>query len=309
MCVMDYHTPVLLQESIDALQIRQNGIYVDLTFGGGGHSLAMLEHIKEGKLYAFDQDKDAEENAGRIDSKAFEFIKANFRYFDKYLKLHGIKHVDGILADLGVSSHQIDTADRGFSTRYSGLLDMRMDEDMSKTASQILNNYSENDLHKLLGMYGEVRNARTLAASIVKARAKSALKTNDDLLMLLKELAPHGRENKYFAQVFQALRIEVNDEVSALKEMLERAPNILSPGGRIVVISYHSLEDRLVKNFFNKGKFSGEPNKDFYGNLIRPLEPVERKPTTANDDEIISNRRARSAKMRIAAKSLDHAGK
>jgi len=309
MRVMDYHTPVLLQESIEALQIRQDGVYVDLTFGGGGHSLAMLEHIREGKLYAFDQDKDAEENADRIDSKAFEFIRANFRYFDKYLKLHGIKHVDGILADLGVSSHQIDTAERGFSTRYSGLLDMRMDMNMPKTARQILSKYSEGDLHKLFGMYGEVRNAKTLANYIVKTRAGSGLKTNDDLRVLLKELAPRGRENKYFAQVFQALRIEVNDEMSALKEMLERVPAILSPGGKIVVISYHSLEDRLVKNFFNKGKFSGEADKDFYGNLIRPLKPVARKPVVPDGEEISANRRARSAKMRIAEKPLNHARK
>jgi len=305
--VMDYHTPVLLKESIDALQIRQDGIYVDLTFGGGGHSMGMLEHIREGKLYAFDQDKDAEDNAGRIESKAFEFIKANFRYFDKYLKLHGIKQVDGILADLGVSSHQIDTAERGFSIRFPGSLDMRMDEDIPKTARQILNRYSEDELHKLLGMYGEVRNAKTLANSIVKARMGSELITNDDLLLLLKKLAPRGRENKYFAQVFQALRIEVNDEISALKEMLERVPNVLRPGGRIVVISYHSLEDRLVKNFFNKGKFSGEANKDFYGNLVRPLKPVERKPIIPHDKELFSNQRARSAKMRIAEKPDNHA--
>lgn len=307
MPVMDYHTPVLLRESIQALRIKPDGVYVDLTFGGGGHSLAMLEHIREGKLYTFDQDKDAEEIAGRIGSKAFEFIRANFRYFDKYLKLHGVKQVDGILADLGISSHQIDTAERGFSTRFSGLLDMRMDRDISKTARQILGRYSEEDLHKLFGMYGEVRNARTLAAAIVQARTGPGYKTIDDLLEVLKSMAPRGRENKYYAQVFQALRIEVNDEMNALKEMLERVPEILSPGGRIVVVSYHSLEDRIVKNFFNKGNFSGQPEKDFYGNLIRPLRPVERKPVTPGEDEISANQRARSAKMRVAEKPMDHA--
>ncbi len=307
MRVMDYHTPVLLRESIEALRIRPDGVYADLTFGGGGHALSMLEQIREGKLYAFDQDRDAEETASRITSRSFEFIRANFRYFDKYLKLHGVRQVDGILADLGISSHQIDTAERGFSTRFSGLLDMRMDKDISGTARQILSRYSEEDLQKLFGVYGGVRNARTLASVIVRDRSVSAFNTIEDLLAVLRPLAPRGRENKYFAQVFQALRIEVNDEVNALKEMLERVPKVLKPGGRIVVISYHSLEDRIVKNFFNKGKFSGEPEKDFYGNLIRPLRPVTRKPVVPRDEEISANRRARSAKMRVAEKPEDHA--
>ncbi len=307
MRVMDYHTPVLLRESIEALRIRPGSVYVDLTFGGGGHSLAMLEQIRGGKLYAFDQDRDAEQTALRISSKAFGFIRANFRYFDKYLKLQGVNAVDGILADLGVSSHQIDTAERGFSTRFAGLLDMRMDQNISKTARQILSRYSEADLHRLFGVYGEVRNARTLAAAIVRARGVSEFKTIDDLMTVLKPLAPRGRENKYYAQVFQALRIEVNDEINALKEMLERVPRVLRPGGRIVVISYHSLEDRIVKNFFNKGKFSGEPEKDFYGNVLRPLRPVTRKPVVPGPEEISANRRARSAKMRVAEKPDDHA--
>jgi 16S rRNA (cytosine1402-N4)-methyltransferase len=298
--VMTYHRPVLLTQSIEALQIKPDGTYVDLTFGGGGHSMAILENLKEGKLFAFDQDADAEENARRITSHAFRFIRSNFRFIDKFLKLHGVRQVDGILADLGVSSHQIDTPERGFSTRFDGKLDMRMDKAAGKSAYQMINKYAEEELHKIFGMYGEIRNAKTLAAAIVKARSEKTIKTNDDLKAILYKLAPRNREFKYFAQAFQALRIEVNEELEALKEMLVRCVNVLKPGGRLVVLSYHSLEDRLVKNFINKGKFSGEVEKDLYGNEIKPLKSITRKPVLADAREIAANTRARSAKMRVA---------
>lgn len=300
--VMTYHKPVLLKESIEALQIKPDGAYVDLTFGGGGHSMAILENLTEGKLYAFDQDPDAAENAKRIDSKSFKFIKNNFRYTDKFLKLHGANQVDGILADLGVSSHQIDTPERGFSTRFDGALDMRMDKHSSKSARQVINKYSEEDLHKIFGMYGEIKNAKSLAAAIVEKRSLHPIKTNEDLKVILNDFAPRGREFKYYAQVFQALRIEVNNELEVLKEMLTRCMNVLKPGGRFVIISYHSLEDRLVKNYFNKGKFFGDVEKDFFGNEIKPLKSISRKPILASDQEILENNRARSAKMRIAEK-------
>lgn len=300
--VMTYHKPVLLKESIEGLQIKSDGTYVDLTFGGGGHSMSILENIKEGSLYAFDQDPDAAENAARINSNCFKFIKNNFKFTDKFLKLHGVHKVDGILADLGVSSHQIDTPERGFSTRFEGELDMRMDKEASKSAKQVINNYTQEELHKIFGMYGEVKNAKTLAAAIVQARNQEAIKTNEDLKKVLYEFAPRGREFKYFAQVFQALRIEVNDELGVLKEMLTRCMNVLKPGGRIVIISYHSLEDRLVKNFFNKGKFFGDVEKDVFGNELKPLQAITRKPIVASEQDIIENNRARSAKMRIAEK-------
>jgi len=300
--VMTYHKPVLLKESIEALKIKSDGVYVDLTFGGGGHSMAILEQIKEGRLYAFDQDPDAAENAERITSKSFKFIKNNFRFADKFLKLHGVHQVDGILADLGVSSHQIDTPERGFSTRFEGDLDMRMDKDSSKSAKQVINKYEEKELHRIFGMFGEVRNAKSLAAAVVESRSLEPIKTNEDLKNILKKLAPRGREFKYFAQVFQALRIEVNNEMEVLKEMLSRCMNILKPGGRFVVISYHSLEDRPVKNFFNKGKFFGDVEKDVFGNQLKPLRAITRKPIVASEKEVLENKRSRSAKMRIAEK-------
>jgi 16S rRNA (cytosine1402-N4)-methyltransferase len=307
--VMAYHIPVLLNESIEALQVKPNGTYVDLTFGGGGHSMAILENVKGGKLIAFDQDEDAAENAERLQSKSFKFIKANFRHFDKFLKVEKIKKVDGILADLGVSSHQIDVGHRGFSTRFSGALDMRMDMSKSKSAAQILNTYEVEELQNILSMYGEVRNARTLAHAIVTNRDHKPFRVVDDLKQVLYGLAPRGREYKYFAKVFQALRIEVNDELGALREMLKRSVKALNPGGRIAVISYHSLEDRLVKNFFRKGNFEGIDEKDLYGNVISPLEPVNRKPIMPKEEEIFENNRARSAKLRVAEKLIDHASK
>lgn len=300
--MVSYHKPVMLQECIEALQIKPLGYYVDVTFGGGGHSKAILEKIEGGKLFAFDQDNDALEKGKEIKNSAFTFIHANFRFLKRYLKMHGITEVDGILADLGVSSHQIDKADRGFSTRFEGALDMRMDRNSKVTAREVVNGYKEADLHKILGMYGEVRNAKTLAAAIAASRINKPIETSGDLKEILKRFAPRGKENKYFAQVFQALRIEVNDELKALGDFLQQAAEVLKPGGRLVVMSYHSLEDRLVKNFINKGNLKGEMEKDFYGKLLRSLEPVNKKPITADTEEIVENNRARSAKLRIAEK-------
>lgn len=300
--MMEYHVPVMLQECLEGLEIKENGVYVDVTFGGGGHSKAILKKIKTGHLYAFDQDDDARVNAENIDNRSFTFIQANFRYLKKYLRLHGIKKVDGVLADLGVSSHQINEAARGFSTRFDGPLDMRMDRHIQKTAADIIASYEEKDLHRLLGLYGEVKNARTLAAAIVEARTAGKIDTIHDLLAVLKPKAPRGRENKYYAQVFQAFRIEVNEELNVLQEALEQCAEVMEQGGRLVVMSYHSLEDRIVKNYINKGKFYGEVEKDFYGNWIRPFQPITKKPITASDEEINMNSRARSAKLRIAEK-------
>jgi 16S rRNA (cytosine1402-N4)-methyltransferase len=297
-----YHRSVLLKESVEALNIKPDGVYLDLTFGGGGHSMAILERLKEGKLIVFDQDPDAEQNANRFTSKSFHFVKANFRYFAKYLKMMKINKVDGILADLGVSSHQINEAGRGFSTRFDAELDMRMDQKGSLTARKVIRTYSEEELQRIFGMYGEIKNAKTLANAIVTSREATPIKTVSELKAVLEKHAPRRKENKYFAQVFQALRIEVNDELEALKEMLLSAVGMLDVNGRLVVISYHSLEDRLVKYFFQKGKFYGEVEKDFYGNVIKPLNQVNRKPIIPTDQEIEENNRARSAKLRIGEK-------
>ena len=300
MTALPYHIPVMLGPCIEGLAIDPNGIYVDLTFGGGGHSIEMLKHLEKGHLYGFDQDVDAEANIPKDDR--FTFIQANFRDFRKYLRLYGINQVDGILADLGISSHQIDEPKRGFSTRFEGELDMRMSNNMDFSAKDILNTYEEGKLHKIFGIYGEIKNAKTLAQAVISQRAAKQFETTADLKALLQKHAPRGKEFKYFAQVFQALRIEVNDEMGALEDMLKQTVEALKPGGRLVVMSYHSLEDRLVKNFVNKGKFQGEVDKDFYGNLIRPLEPIHRKAITADEEEILKNNRARSAKLRIAEK-------
>ncbi len=297
-----YHKPVMLGECLQALEIKAEGTYVDVTFGGGGHSKAILERLKGGKLFAFDQDKDALQNAREINNAEFVFVEANFRYLKRYLKANGVASVDGILADLGVSSHQIDKAERGFSTRFDGELDMRMDQAAPVSAKEVVNSCSESELQKILGMYGEVRNAKTLAAAIVASRINKPLETSGDLKDVLKRFAPRGKENKYYAQVFQALRIEVNDELKALEEFLQQASEVLKPDGRLVVMAYHSLEDRLVKNFINKGNFIGEDEKDFFGNVIRPLQPVNKKPLVATREEVLENNRARSAKLRIATK-------
>ena len=298
MTVYHYHIPVMLEPCIEGLNIDPNGVYVDLTFGGGGHSKEILKHLEKGHLYGFDQDTDAEANVP--DDPRFTFIQANFRDFKKYLRLYEVLKVDGILADLGISSHQIDEPTRGFSTRFEGELDMRMSAAMSISAKDVLNTYEESHLHKIFGIYGEIKNAKTLAQAIVAQRASSPFTTTESFKSLLRRYAPRGKEFKYFAQVFQALRIEVNDEMGALEDMLMQTIEVLKPGGRLVVMSYHSLEDRLVKNFINKGKFQGEVEKDFYGNLIRPLEPVTRKAQLASSEEIQKNSRARSAKLRIA---------
>src|SRR5690554_28810 len=295
-----YHIPVMLEQCIEGLAINPNGIYVDLTFGGGGHSREILKRLDQGHLYGFDQDKDALANVP--EDPNFTFVQANFRDLKRYLRLYKVSQVDGVLADLGVSSHQIDVPDRGFSTRFDGELDMRMDASATLTAKVILASYSEAELHKIFGIYGEVKNAKTLAQVVVSERVNRPFNTIAEFKEVLNKLAPRGKEFKYFAQVFQALRIAVNDEMGALEEMLVQATDLLKPEGRLVVMSYHSLEDRLVKNYMAKGKFQGEVEKDFYGNILRPLEPVLRKAVKADEEEVSRNNRARSAKLRIAKK-------
>jgi 16S rRNA (cytosine1402-N4)-methyltransferase len=297
-----YHVPVMLNECIEGLEINPEGTYVDVTFGGGGHSKAILEKLTTGKLFGFDQDQDAKANALKINNNAFTLIAANFRYLKKYLRLHGIEKVDGVLADLGISSHQINTPERGFSTRFDAELDMRMNQMGSINAKNIINEYSEHDLHKIFGMYGEIKNAKSLAQQVVRARASTPISTVFELKDAVKTLVKKGEENKYYAQMFQALRIEVNDELKTLEEMLMGTAEVIRSGGLLVVMSYHSLEDRLVKNFIQKGKFHGEVEKDFYGNEIKPFEAVNRKLIEASEAEVAMNNRARSAKLRIARK-------
>ncbi|NOT74101.1 MAG: 16S rRNA (cytosine(1402)-N(4))-methyltransferase RsmH [Cyclobacteriaceae bacterium] len=297
-----YHRPVMLTECIDALQINPEGIYVDVTFGGGGHSLKILEQLKGGRLIAFDQDDDARKQSENIQSRSFTFCQANFKYLKQYLKLNEVTQVDGILADLGISSHQIDSPERGFSTRFDGPMDMRMDKKSTLTAAKLLNEYPVEQLHKILGMYGEVKNAKTLAQAIEQQRSMKKFATNADLIQLLKSMAPRGKEFKYYAQVFQALRIEVNQEMEALDSFLKQCGDVIHKGGRMVVMSYHSLEDRMVKNYINTGKVYGELEKDFYGNPIKPFQAITRKPIEASEEEVAENNRARSAKLRIAEK-------
>ena len=300
MSIPAYHIPVMLDPCIEGLAILPNGVYVDVTFGGGGHSKAILARLEGGQLFGFDQDSDALANAPK--DPRFTFVQANFRDIKRYLRLHGIKQVDGILADLGISSHQIDAPERGFSTRFQGDLDMRMNQSAELSAKELLATVDEGRLHKILGMYGEIKNAKTLAQSIVAERSVKPFTTTEGFTAFLKRFAPRGKEFKYYAQVFQALRIEVNDELGALEELLLSAVELLKPEGRLVVMSYHSLEDRLVKSLMIKGKFQGEVEKDFYGNLLRPLEPVSRGSITASEEELALNPRARSAKLRIAKK-------
>ncbi|MEK6781339.1 MAG: 16S rRNA (cytosine(1402)-N(4))-methyltransferase RsmH [Bacteroidota bacterium] len=297
-----YHKPVMLTECIEGLAIKPEGIYVDVTFGGGGHSLKILEQLKEGRLIAFDQDEDAKKQADNIQSRSFTFCQENFKYMKQYLKLNGVTKVDGVLADLGISSHQIDSPERGFSTRFDGPLDMRMNKKSGVTAAKLLNEYPDDRLHKIFGMYGEVKNARTLAKAIEQQRAVKRFESNNDLISVLKSLAPRGKEFKYYAQVFQALRIEVNQELEALEDFLLQCADVMNTGGRLVVMSYHSLEDRMVKNYINTGKVYGELEKDFYGNPIRPFQAITRKPIEASEGEVKENSRARSAKLRIAEK-------
>ena len=295
-----YHTPVLLRESIDGLDIKADGVYVDVTFGGGGHSREIVKQLKNGTLFGFDQDAEAEKN--KINDERFFFISQNFRYLKKFLKLNGVNSVDGILADLGVSSYQFDQPERGFSIRFDAELDMRMDRQSALTAKEVVNNYSEAELHRIFGVYGEIQNAKSLANTIVAARLNAPINTVADLKNAISNRIPKGKENKYLAQVFQALRIEVNQELEALKDFLIQSAAVLVSGGRLVVMSYHSLEDRLVKNFIAKGKFSGEIEKDLFGNDIKPFNQVSRGAITASAEEIQNNNRARSARLRVAVK-------
>lgn len=297
----EYHVPVMLQECIDGLNIKKDGTYVDVTFGGGGHSREILKHLGDkGTLVAFDQDADAQQNL--IDDERFVFVDQNFRYLKNFCRLHGAIPADGILADLGVSSYQFDQAERGFSIRFDAELDMRMNQLGELTAKDVVNNYTAAELHRIFGIYGEIQNAKSLAETIVTARLNAPIVTIADLKNAINNRIPRGKENKYLAQVFQALRIEVNQELEALKDFLTQSAEVLAVGGRLVVMSYHSLEDRLVKNFIAKGKFSGELEKDLYGNDNRPFDAVSRGAITASADEISNNNRARSAKLRIAVK-------
>ncbi len=295
-----YHLPVMLQETLDGLRIIPGGTYVDCTFGGGGHSRGILERLgPEGKLFVFDQDSDARANVPN-DSR-ITFLPHNFRHIGRFLRLHDAGPVDGILADLGVSSHQFDEADRGFSFRYDADLDMRMDQRQTLTAYDVVNTYSEQQLHLLFEQFGEVTNAKTLARTIVQVRRSVSLKTISNFKAALNSVVK-GNPNKYFAQVFQALRIEVNDELGALKEMLQQTPGLLSPGGRVAIITFHSLEDRLVKNFFKRGSFEDEDQSDPFGKSVAPLllKAITKKPVSPGDIELRQNPRSRSAKLRVA---------
>ena len=295
---MEYHNPVLLHESIDALAIKKDGVYVDVTFGGGGHSREILSRLgATGKLIAFDQDLDAKRN--KIDDNRFILIEENFRYIGRFLKFYGVKKVDGILADLGVSSHQFDEAERGFSIRFDGELDMRMNQSSKTSAKKIINTYTEEMLANILFMYGELRNARAIAHTIVEARTDGVIETSFQLRKLLQKYLPKAKEHKILAQIFQAIRIEVNEELEVLKEFLIQTPDLLSQEGRLSIISYHSLEDRLVKRFIRTGLFDGEPEKDFFGNIHVPLMKLG-KLIIPNQEEVRKNNRARSAKLRVA---------
>jgi len=293
-----YHNPVLLKESVDGLHIKQDGIYVDVTFGGGGHSKEILKRLgSKGKLFAFDQDEDALEN--KLGDERFILINENFRYIKQFLKFYGIRKVDGILADFGVSSHQFDKAERGFSTRFDADLDMRMSAKNSVSANEVVNAYAFDDLRNVLFKYGDLRNANTLARAIVAEREVKPIHTTDQLKSVLRQFLPKSKEHKILAQIYQAIRIEVNQEIVVLEEFLQQTPDLLDEGGRLSAISYHSLEDRLVKRFIRAGLFEGEPEKDFYGNIDVPFKKVGGL-VIPSREEIKRNNRARSAKLRIA---------
>ncbi|MDG1037624.1 MAG: 16S rRNA (cytosine(1402)-N(4))-methyltransferase RsmH [Polaribacter sp.] len=295
---MSYHNPVLLQESVNALSIKEGGVYVDVTFGGGGHSREILKRLGvNGRLFGFDQDPDALSNV--IDDERFVLIPENFRYISRFLRFNGVRKVDGVLADLGVSSHQFDEAERGFSTRFDGDLDMRMNQKSRVSAKEIVNEYSEEKLAEILFLYGELRNSRNIAKTIVEKRAGAKINTSFQLREVLRKYLPKAKEHKIIAQIFQAIRIEVNEELDVLREFLEQIPNLLKDEGRLSVISYHSLEDRLVKRFIRTGLFSGEPRKDVFGNTSEPLKKVG-KLIVPTSQEVKANNRARSAKLRIA---------
>jgi len=296
----EYHNPVLLRQSVDGLNINPNGIYVDVTFGGGGHSREILNRLGEGgRLIAFDQDQDALANT--IDDKRFLLINENFRYLKRFLRFHQIGEVDGILADLGVSSHQFDVAERGFSTRFDADLDMRMSQKNNLSAYEVVNEYDEKHLRQILAHYGELKNAAGMAYTIVNARKEAPIKNSERLKEILAKFLPAHKSNKILAQIYQAIRIEVNQEIEALKEFLEQSLEILKPGGRLSVISYHSLEDRLVKRYMRNGLFEGEPERDFFGNFEVPFKIIE-KLIVPSEEEIKQNNRARSAKLRVAEK-------
>ena len=296
-----YHVPVLLMPSVEGLNIRPNGTYVDVTFGGGGHSREILSRLGEGgRLLGFDQDEDAERNI--VNDPHFTFVRSNFRYLHNFLRYHGIEQIDGLLADLGVSSHHFDDSERGFSFRFDGALDMRMNKRAGITAADIVNNYDEERLADLFYLYGELKNSRKLAAAIARARTGQRIETIGQFLEVIKPLFGREREKKELAKVFQALRIEVNQEMEALKEMLLAATEALRPGGRLVVITYHSLEDRMVKNLMKTGNVEGRAEKDFYGRMQTPFRPVNNKVITPDEDELQRNPRSRSAKLRIAEK-------
>ena len=296
----EYHNPVLLKETVDGLNIKPDGVYVDVTFGGGGHSREIMKRLgPNGKLFGFDQDEDAQANI--IDDTRFVLIPENFRFIKRFLRFHGIKEVDGILADLGVSSHQFDVAERGFSTRFDAGLDMRMSRKNELDAFKVVNDYEEHDLKKMFFDYGELKNAAGLAASIVAARKTAPIKNTEQLKQVLSRFLPAHKSNKILAQIYQAIRIEVNQEMDVLKEFLEQSLEILKPGGRLSVISYHSLEDRLVKRYMRNGMFEGEPERDMFGNFSVPFKIIE-KLIVPTDEEIAVNNRARSAKLRVAEK-------
>lgn len=301
----DYHIPVLLNESLEGLAIESAGVYVDVTFGGGGHSRAILERLNEkGKLYGFDQDVDAEQNIPN--DPRFVFVRSNFRFLSNFMRFHDIRgDVDGILADLGVSSHHFDAKERGFSFRFEGALDMRMNYRAGKTAADVLNTYSEGQLADVFYLYGELKVARRLAALIVRARKENPFQTIAELMEVIKPFTGKDKEKKFLAQVFQALRIEVNDEMRALREMLEQTLEVLKPGGRLVVITYHSLEDRLVKNFLKTGNFEGKSEQDFFGNVYSPYLLINNRVIIPSAEEIERNPRSRSAKLRIAERVED----
>ena len=298
-----YHVPVLLKESMEGLAINPTGTYVDTTFGGGGHSRAILAALgSRGRLLAFDQDPQAQQNA--IDDERFTLIPQNFRHIKRFLRFYGVKQVDGVLADFGVSSHQFDTAERGFSTRLEGALDMRMNPEAPLSAYEVVNTYEEEALSTLFFRYGELSQSRQIARTIVQQRSTRPIATTGELKQVVQRFLPKGKENKVLAQLYQAIRIEVNGELAALEELLLQLPEIVRPGGRIALISYHSLEDRLVKRFIRDGQFSGEPQKDFYGNLLTPFQKVG-KAIVATQEEIAQNNRARSAVLRVAERKRE----
>jgi 16S rRNA (cytosine1402-N4)-methyltransferase len=297
-----YHVPVLFHESIEAMKLNEGHVFVDVTYGGGGHSKEILKNISEDSfLVAFDQDDDALDNI--VDDEKLVFVNANFRFLKNFLKYHELDEVDAILADLGVSSHQFDEAERGFSIRSTGQLDMRMNQNADLTAFKVVNKYTDKELYRVFNSYADLKNVGKVVPTIITARRQKAIETTADLVILMEPLVKGKKQNQFLAQIFQAIRIEVNDEMGALEDMLEQASQVLKPGGRLVVISYHSIEDRLVKNFIRSGKFDGKVEQDMFGNVEKPLSAVNRKPIIPTSDENVRNTRARSAKMRVATKN------